>query len=484
MNEEKEINEENVQEELPEQKDIEEEIKDNEAEKEVVSENSAEEVSAEVEAETEINEVQNNEIVGATVDLSSTEIEKADDITGTYNGVNTTLETSIFNPIHFTHDGTLNIDDEFNSNREKFNSQISKSRFFDILAIVLMLLAFVAVLLVTFLNKGDNAIAWLTWLILGISFAIIIFSFILTSIVNRKNAKVTKEYLNSYEDMLNGYVISDLTVLNPTLCVDAKVNDQDIIQAHYFRTINRIESRAVVEGKRKGYDFSIAEVAVVIPTISIESANKKPEDLVNLDGSKYIASEIPETELGTQEVSAPDMTMIDLKLNAELAKSNGKQREKDIKKANENKQTETATGLFGKIYSYSMKVKSEEAIIISFTGNSDSTVLPDYLTGFKAIKVPGLKASIVVYAVDPKESAKFFNEEGVKLLNDIYTGMVVQSLFISINSYGTKIGMNLSDDIMQLPIKRIAHLGSYAEYKSVTDSAFKFVDYVAEKAGN
>lgn len=480
MNEEKEINEENkIENTVEKEEEIENKVKTKITE-------SIESDSNQVESSTiEKNDDSNSteSIGGATVDLSDVEPEKADDITGTYNGVNSTLETSIFNPIHFSHDGTIDIDDEFNSCREKFNAKISKSRVLDIVAIVLMLLAFVAVLLVTFLNKGDNAIAWLTWLVIGVSFAIIIFSFILTSIVNRKNASVTKEYLNNYEDMLNGYVISDLKVLNPTICVDARVNDQDVIQAHYYRTINRIESRAVVEGKRKGYDFSIAEVAVVIPTISIEAANKKPTDLINLDGSKYIPSEIPETELGTQEVSAPDMTMIDLKLNAELAKTSEKQREKDLRKANENRQTETATGLFGKIYSYSMKVSSEEAIIISFTGNSDSTVLPDYLTGFKALKVPGLKSSVVVYGVNPKESAKFFTEEGVKLLNDITTGMVVQSLFISINSYGTKIGMNLSDDIMQLPIKKIAHLGSYAEYKSATDSAFKYVDFVSEQIG-
>jgi hypothetical protein len=43
--------------------------------------------------------------------------------------------------------------------------------------------------------------------------------------------------------------------------------------------------------------------------------------------------------------------------------------------------------------------------------------------------------------------------------------------------------MTLSDDIMQLPIKQLAHLGSFDLYKDSTDKAFAFIDYVASKAG-
>jgi hypothetical protein len=43
--------------------------------------------------------------------------------------------------------------------------------------------------------------------------------------------------------------------------------------------------------------------------------------------------------------------------------------------------------------------------------------------------------------------------------------------------------MTLSDDIMQLPIKQLAHLGSFDLYKDCTDKAFAFIDYVASKAG-
>lgn len=407
---------------------------------------------------------------------------KPDDITGTYTGVASNLEDSYFHPIGYINDG-MTIDQNMEKNRQDFNKVISKAKVMDIVSIVLMLLAFAGVIVTVFVNKGENKIEWLTYVVLGVALAIIVVSFLLTSIFSKKNTKCTKEYLVKYEDLLNGYVISDLKVVDPTLCVEAKANDQDIIQAHYFHTINKIESRAVVEGKRMGRHFSLSEVAVVIPTISIAKANKKPEDLINLDGSTYVpSSEVSNTTTGTAEYASCDMTMVDIELSDEVLNSNEqKKKEKDVKKASGSKQTETATGLFGKIYSYDMCVESEESFIIAYMGSSDATVLPDNLTGFKAVHVPGVRNNIVIYCINPKASAKFFDEEGVNLINAITPDMVVQSMFISINSYGSKIGMNLSDDIMQLPIKQLAHLGSYDAYKNATDCAFNFVDYVEKK---
>ena len=58
------------------------------------------------------------------------------------------------------------------------------------------------------------------------------------------------------------------------------------------------------------------------------------------------------------------------------------------------------------------------------------------------------------------------------------TNYIVQSLFISVNSYGVKIGMNLSDDIMELPLKRIERLGSFDIYADASKVVFDFVDHV------
>lgn len=473
--------EENKNPELEENKAVDEAIEEKEAVEAEEAVEAKEEKDVPEESKEEPEQAPLSEIEGLKENLKEDEKEEArpDDVSGTYTGTAVNPDNTYFNPIRYINDGTISIDDSMENNRKAFNQKLKKSKIIDGIAVGLMLVSFVAVLLVVFLNKGENALPWLNWVVLAVALVVIVSSFVLTTVYNKKNSKITKAYLNDYEDTLNGYVISDLSVVNPTLCVDAKINDQDIIQAHYFHTINRIESRAVVEGKRKGYSFSLGEVAVVIPTVSIETCNKKPEDYLNLDGSTYVPEPVSDTETGTQELASKDMTVVDL----DMVTNGAKKREKDEKKARMSQQTETATGLFGKIYSYGMSVDSEDALIIAFMGRKDATVLPDNLTGFKAVKVPGLRNNIVVYCINPRSSAKFFDEEGVSLLNDIVPNEVVQSLFISVNSYGSKIGMTLSDDIMQLPIRQLSHLGSYELYKDATDKAFAFVDHVQEKAG-
>lgn len=471
--------------ELNKEENIAEETKETEASEASVGNEVTE--TAESEEKTELQEL--GELDALSEKMKAAEEErpeerKADDVSGTYTGTAQNLDNTYFNKIRYINDGTIPIDDSMEANRSQFQKKISKGKIIDFVSIGLILVAFVGVILSMFLNKGENAIAWLNYVVIGVCLGIVILSFILTTIFNKKTAKLTKEYLNDYEDMLNGYVISDLNIDNASLCVDAKVNDQDVIQAHYFHTISRIESRAVVEGKRNGKHFSLAEVAVVIPPVNIAKVSKKPEDLVNFDGSVFVPAPIQNTATGTEEISAADMTMVDLSLvNEATDNKQDKKREKDQKKANANKQTETATGLFGKIYSYDMSVDSEEAMIVCFTGSNDNTVLPDNLTGFKAVKVPGLRSNIVVYAINPKKIEKFFDEEGIRLTNEINTNQVVQYMFISINSYGSKVGMTLSDDIMQLPVKQISHLGSYESYKDATDKAFHLIDHVQEKAG-
>lgn len=448
-----------------------------------------------MEEENKINEVDENE-ASASLDNTTEEEQvseepieekKADSIDGDYNGSSqptSTIDNAYFNEIKYINDGTRTIDEDIECVRKTYMKKLSTSRTCDIVCLVVMVLAFVAVVLVTFLNTNSE-LAWVTYVVLGVALAIIVGSFVVSSIFNKKRTKVTGDYLKDFEDTTNGYVLSDLSLRDPRLCVEGKLDDQIVIQAHYFRTINAIQSRAIVQARRKERDFICGEVAVIIPPVSYIQANTKPNDYLTLEGVPYVPSETNPTLTGTQEIPTKDMTLIDLDLSSE-ASGNSKEldkRNKDSEKAKKragNAPTETQTGLYGKIISYDMKVTSEEAFIITFMGNKETTVLPDYTSGFSAIKVPGLRNNIVVYAANINASASFFSEENVRLLNKIVPDMAVQSLFISVNSYGSKIGLTLSDDIMSLPFKQIKHIGSFDSFKTALDDAFAFLDRVDE----
>ena len=89
-----------------------------------------------------------------------------------------------------------------------------------------------------------------------------------------------------------------------------------------------------------------------------------------------------------------------------------------------------------------------------------------------------MKKEYIVYAISPERISKYLDLDACKILNQINTNYIVQSLFISVNSYGVKIGMNLSDDIMELPLKRIERLGSFDIYADASKVVFDFVDHV------
>lgn len=416
------------------------------------------------------------------------EDNKPDSIGGEYNGkkgANDTIDQSYFKPIKYVNDSTRTIDEDIELTRKTYMAKIGKSKTWDIVSIVLMVVSFVAVIIVSFTIK-DESLNWVIWTVIGIAVAVIIGSFVLASVFNKKNSKVAEEYLGVYEDMVNGYTLTGLDVTDPVLCSNAKISDEEIIQAHYFRTINSIQSRALVEGKRKDLEFQVAEVAVVIPPKDFDEVNAKPTELVNLDDTAYVPSPVPgATVTSTQELPDKDMTMIDLDLNGEVNGNDkeAKKRQKDKEKAAQKNAAphKTSSGLFGRIFSWKMCVSSEEAFIISYMGDKQFTVLPDFLTGFEAVHVPGLRTNIVVYCVNPTEAAKFFDEEGVKILNSITVSMTVQSAFISINSYGSKLALTLSDDIMSLPLKTSPHVGTFDEFKTSVHQMFAYADYVDSK---
>ncbi len=402
---------------------------------------------------------------------------KADELDGEINLHNTVTAETYFKPVNFVYDGFSNIDDEIENVRKGYLAKLKKSKVFNLVAIAVMLVAFVAVILVFFLNKNAE-MAWLTYTVLGVAAALIIGSFILTSHFAKKDAKNIHAYLGDYEDTLSGYLLYKMDVENPVLCPDGKVDETAFIQAHCYRTISSIDSRAVLEGTRKGHKLIISEMAAIVPPVSLTKANELPKDFINLDGTPYIEPNLDDTFIGTTELKDKDMTLVDIDLADEANNTkNAEKKAKDVEKGKKSSEGKTNRyGLFGRFYAYDLKVASDESFILYFMGDREFTNLPDYLTGFKALKVPGLRPNIICYVADSNRSKKFFNEESIALLNDIVPNQVVQSLFLSVNSFGTRIGVNLSDDIMNVPVKNRQVPGSVQSFKSANDKIFAFVD--------
>lgn len=409
---------------------------------------------------------------------------KADSLNGTFNTQNKVTDMSYFKPVTYEYDGIGNIEDEVEKARKVYLDKMKSSKILNIVSTVIMLISFVGVLLVVFLNNGENAKKWITYTVVGLALVLIVASFIVTSVFNKKDAKVIRAYVAEYQNILTGYVTYGLDVNDCVVCPDAKIDETDFIQAHLYRTISSIESRSVIDASRKGHHLRIAEMAAVVPQVSLDKANELPSEYINLDGTPYFAAPIEDTVDGTTELQSKDMTVVDLELADEANGTDGvKTKKKDSARAQrDNGKSVSRYGLFGRFYSYDSKVTSEESFIIYFLGKRESNRIPDYLTGYKACKIPGLRNNIIVFLADCSRSGKFFDEEAVSLLNDITTDIYVESAFLSVNSYGTKLGINLSNDVIDIPLKNRQTPGSLQSYKNFSDKMFKYIDFVSAKA--
>ena len=443
------------------------------------------------EAEKEENPIEEkastNAVEGSIHDLSDTKPaeEVPDQIDGEYHPVNVpSAAPTVFNPIRYHNDKTHTIDEDLESIRKGYAQKIGKSSLFNIASMVVMLISFVAVLVVSLVNNDEN-LAWVTWVVFAIAIVLIVASFVTSHFVYKKASKINIEYLTVYQDALSGYLAEKLDIQDPVFSAEAKLDDQDAIQTHYFKTITAISSRCVLRGTRRNRPLETGECLIIMPDRTFEDCNRKPENLTCLDGTKYVP-EVSQQTTSTQELPATDMTMIDLDLADELSSSTKEKskREKEQGRARRIGREPTATrnGLFGRLVAYRIRIDPEESFIISFMGNKENTVLPDYVDNFTPVHVDGLKKNIVVYLADVHKGGKFFDEEGVRLLNEITPDSIVQSLFLSANSYGVKVGMNLSDDIMELPMRKPVRLGCVDTFVSTSGKVFDFIDYVETKA--
>ncbi len=464
---------------------------DNEIENE---ENAASEPAPEPEPEPEPEEDDEHEEVNEIPVLSEEETEEEapdapseekehslDSVAGEYTKAASQKpreDSGYFKSLDYHNDGASTLDEDIESRRKVFNKTYRSNKICSIIIMVVLLLFFVGILLVVILDVED----WVTWTVLGVGIAFIVIALIVSKVLSNKVSKKAMAYLHEYQDVVSSYLVGKLEVSDATLGCDATIDDQDFIQAHYFSTINSITSRAVVVGQKNGYNFNMAEICVNVPPRTFDDGNKKPEDLYNLDGSKYDASSSLDINTSTQEVPTSDMTMVDIELASDTKQE--KKKEKKLKSYEKDANNATEVGLFGRFIAYDFKVRSEQAFIITVLGDKQYSMLPDYTSGFYAVKVPGLKSNIVVYAVQPVMVHDIFSEEAVDILNSIDVSVNVQSLFISCNSYGTRIGVNLSDPMVELPIEKNPPLGGFDELAETLNQVFAFVSHVEEKAEN
>lgn len=382
------------------------------------------------------------------------EKEKIDTVDGDYNAT-ATKDPTVFTDLEYT--STKPMSEDITEAYLNYKKKTKLPRIIDIVSMVLTLGVILTSLILLFIVGSKNN----TVLIVSLSVtgAVLVGSFVLSRVFSKKKTLQTTQYLKAFESILNGNTLSTLNVKEGKLSVAGKIDDQDVIRTHYFATINSIQSRGVVEGKRKDKGFRGGEVAVIVPSTPFAEANRLPEKYIDLHGNEVNVEVKQEVPVSKETTTTP--------LNL-------------FKKKTE--PNEIYLGLFGKLFSYDLMLDSSQSIIVAIKGKYKSTYLPNYLTGFEAIKIDGLDENIIVYAVDIASSKKFFDKKGIELLNKIKITEDFTSGFISANSYGVRVGLNLSDRVMQLPLdEKVSSSNAFDNYIEATKNMFAFVDHMETK---
>lgn len=407
-------------------------------------------------------------------DIDSEEVEKNDDKPHRVDEIDGELNIKEthgdFKPITYTYEESVSFDDEVESFRKSYLPKYKLYRLLNYGSMALLVLGFACIIIPMFLNIS-NASLKIVLMVVGI--ALVVAAIVISIISSKKMQQFTINYSYRYFELIAGYTAYELSVNDVYCCPGANMDETLFIQAHMFRTITNIQSSSVMEGRRHGHDFVAGFLGAIIPPVSYDKANELPSEYINMDATPYIAPEFGATVTGSRELPTPDMTVVDLNLaNEENSKA-------PVKKNAAPRQSSNNLGLFGWFTSYTLPVKSEESLIIYFLGKRTSNILPDYLTGFRAVKVPSLRSDIVVFAADIKASGKFFTNRAIEYLNNVKPDDIFQSGFISINSYGAKIGLNLDDCFINAPaFKEGKRAGNFASYDNAMKNLFGFLDEI------
>lgn len=389
------------------------------------------------------------------------EVKNADSLDGVYNSKASTAKTvdaSSFLPLK-KFDEKDDVISIIEGKREEYSKQYKTknlvSKILNIVFVVLLILALV-ILILSNVKVGGNQIipyAWVPITVISIAGAFAIALAVVLYIYNKKFQVKTHNFFIFYQNILASYSLSSLNTEDMKIAPENQLNDELLIQAHYFSTIYSISSRGLVVGKIDENDFTYGEIACTVPYKSKIEANSNPATMYDLTTSEELPYK-PEVYKEEKEVKRKGMFT--------------------------NQTPDQSFGVLGRMLALKNSVDSLKSVIVCFKGDENTTFMPDYVSNYKAYKDNRLKDNIILFLASD-DAKVFFDDEGINLLNQIEIDETFTSGFISINSYGSKLVLNLSDQLMVLPIENKPDKKAFDSLKDTLNKMVSFVNYVSSK---
>ena len=298
--------------------------------------------------------------------------------------------------------------------RNTFYKTMSKSKNSStIITIVLLLLLVLGFALSSILSAE---LKWISYVIFGVAILGIVVTLFINSADKKKTMAKLDVYVIDFIQTIDAYAFASNDAFSSVkACKSAKLELNDIVEAHFFDTINAINSRNVVLANLNGKTLKCGELACRVP---------------------YQARELKEGEVAPK------------------------------------RQPSESYGVFGKYITYPFS--KNFGVIVQLEGVN--FYKPTYLDGYEEIEVEGLKKDYKVYATSKGDVKKLFNDEIlIDTLNSFNSDDVLENMFLSINENGTKICLNYNETLMEIPMQKRVVNKPYLHYKNDIEKVVKLI---------
>lgn len=330
----------------------------------------------------------------------------------------TEMSRNSYRPLKKSADKDGECEQNVNKMQAQFNSDMKKSRNFSTIVMAVMLLGIIGgFMMYRYLPEG---IRWLTWVLFGVLAVILIVAFVLVSRKRKKLYTDVEKYVDDAIGEVDSYVFTDDEFLNPVYTGKSGHIDLNmIIDAHYFDTINAVNSRNIVKVNYLEREMTVSEIAARMPY-------QVPSDGTDHTDDKKKSKETPSESYG----------------------------------------------IFGKYVTYPLTLKSGNAVIGLLHGKN--AYLPTYLDGYREIKVEGLKENYSIWAKDD-DVKDFFTPEVIALLNGFNSDECLENIFFSINEKGLKFALNYNETVMEVPMDKPVKGTPYVHYRNDIQNVKKLI---------
>jgi len=311
----------------------------------------------------------------------------------------TKIETEKEKPIQIQLSGLEPVEDieaYVEGKRKPFYSYLFKTRLVSYIIIGTVLAIVIALFILLFVKHPESqndVFNVITYVLLGVVIAGVIANLVYSRMITKKQTVVMNQYIVDIVGQIHATCFGPGVGLDDAVVYpNVKIDVQDVINAHLYTIINRVESRSYLTATLNGIALRSADIATVVPNTIVKLSNNVP-----LRGQESYA-------------------------------------------------------IYGRFFAYDKPLASKEALIIC--RNENNCVLPDHLNRYQPVEVPSLNSAFTIYATSEEVCHQVLTEEIVSKLNEFTVEAPLLNYIISWNECGLYVATTYNDDYMAYPVNK------------------------------